>query len=163
MSDQFSIVVDDTKARLKFDVLPDEVKSALFVKARDLQHTLLSVVRARASGGLVNVKTGEYLRSIRGTTRQGKASVTSTIRSKSPLASIIEHGANIGAHDILPNAAKALHFSGGAGDVFAAVVHHPAVILPPKPVIEGAFDEMKDQIVADLSSTARDAAKKSFE
>lgn len=162
MSDEFTIVVDDRKARLKLEAMPDQVKEALYGKTRELEQSLLSVVKARASGGLVGVRTGEYLRSIRGTTRLGKASVTATIRSKSPIAHIIESGADIPAHDILPKVGKALKFTGGAGQVFAAKVSHPAVKLPAKPVIEGAFADMKDAIVAELKQTAIDSAKESW-
>lgn len=159
----FTVSVDDSKAKLKFAVLPDATRSALFTASQGLEQALLFRARELASGGAVNVRSGAYLRSIRGTTRQGKNSVTATTRSNSPLAAIIEHGAQIGAHDILPDTAQALHFGGSAGEVFAAIVHHPAVTLPARPVIEGAFDEMRDDIVSTLEDTARAAAKETFD
>ena len=154
----FQVKVDDTKAQLKFKVLPDNVRLALFTTAQALEHRLVALVRQRASGGVVGVRSGEYLHSIRGTTRQSKNAVTATTRSKSPLAAIIEGGANIPAHDELPNMRRAMRFGGGAGMVFAAVVHHPAVVLPPRKVIEGAFESMKDEIVAGMTTAAKTAA-----
>ena len=78
--------------------------------------------------------------------------VVGVLASGSPLAAIIEHGASIPAFDIVPSAAKAMHFDGDAGQVFAKMVHFPGARLPPRPILHTALEALSGQIVEEFQS-----------
>lgn len=68
------------------------------------------------------------------------------VRSEDPIESILEYGATIPPHTILPDAKDALHF----GDGFFHTVRSPGGVIPPHYIIEGAFDEVVNGEAAEV-------------
>jgi hypothetical protein len=77
-----------------------------------------------------------------------------TVGSYAPHAHLIESGATLPAHQIMPNAKQALHFLMGAGDVFARAVRFPGGTIKAQHPVHSAFGEMKDEIAARLREAA---------
>lgn len=149
MPDDFEIKVDASHIKLKLDKLPAEVRDALtaavFVDAGIL---------ANLAAGRAPVKTGKFARSIKPRITVRENSVTGAIRSRDARANLFEWGGKTGAHEILPNKAKALSLPGGK---FAARVQHPGGKYPKLNIIHGALEQMQSQIVSDLTNAVTTA------
>lgn len=113
--------------------------------------------RQMASGDVLQERTGSYVASIKSDLVSNKEGVFGHVRSDDPRAGLFEYGGTTPARDILPNAREAMKFAGGgalqtilslglAGDVFAKVVHRPAVEYPQHSVIDAAFDEARNPV-----------------
>src|ERR1700728_800462 len=109
-----------------------------------------SAARSKASGDLLQVRTGKFVRSIKAGIRTGKTSVTGRVYSNDPRAQLFEFGGTTPPHDIAPKNAKALLLQMRGGTVFAASVHHPGGKYEARNIIHSAFDEMKAEIVDSL-------------
>lgn len=155
MSD-FTVVINHSTLDLRLGKLAPSVRDHLRDAAETLKGELVDAARA-----LAPVKTGHYRDSIKGSVRTTTNRVDGKVYSRSPLAHIIESGARIPPHDILPSAAEALHFrlGGGADDVFTRFVHSPGAELPARHPIEGAFETMQDEIQSRLEEAARSGAR----
>lgn len=153
---EFTVKVSHAKLDLRLEKI--ETNTLIFLRsaAETLDAELVSLAKAGAP-----VKSGKYQRSIRGKVTSSRRGVVGRVYSRSPLAHIIEAGAHIPAHEILPKVKQALHFGGGAGDVFAARVELPGATLPSRRVIQDAFDAMRGDIVSTLESAVRRAARES--
>lgn len=141
--------------------LPDDVLAELKTEARARAATLRAAARAKASGDVLKVRTGAYVKSIRTSVRTSKKGVKGRLYSKSPLANILEGGATIPAHVIEPKNANALAFIAGYGmygvsQVFAARVMDPGGKISPRSVIFSTFREEK----SDIEQGLRDAVKR---
>jgi hypothetical protein len=76
-------------------------------------------------------------------------------------AHILEYGAHLVAHEILPNAKKAMLFElgGGAGDVLTKHVNFPGGEIAPRNILTGPFQALKPQIEAAIAGAADTAVK----
>jgi hypothetical protein len=154
----FDIEVKSDRIRVKIEALPGEVKGALTPVTQLLAEELKSVAQAFASGVLVGEITGKYVASFRTGVRTSAKSVTGRVHTTARQAAILEYGGTIPAHDIAPDAAKALAFMMGAGQAFAARVHHPASRIEKRGVLHAALDDMAGTIVSGLTGAVRDTA-----
>ena len=159
MPSVIDVKVDTSKVRLRLDVMPDRVREAL----RDITRTLANELLARVQS-LTPVKTGLLEASERAVVRVSKTRVSGTVNvSKSAkgqrgIAAILEGGADVPAHEILPDAKSALSFVVNGKQAFAAVVHHPADKVPASRMFEQAFGEMEGEIVSEMEETVKNAA-----
>ena len=152
---------------------PNTEQALVKTEAR-LAEELVARTRAKASGDVLQIRTGRFIASIHtetdveghiGLGRTILASfsriaaaradspdqgVFTTVSIDDPKAHILEYGATLPAHDIDPNTAHALRFLGREGIKFAAHVHWPGAELPPHPTLHAAFAEMQIEILTDL-------------
>ena len=140
-------------ARLE-QVAPD-AREALKDALRDLETAIAADARDRASAHIhyLGAKApGSYVESIHGGVSEKDRSIVGYVRSSHPLAHLMELG--VKPHDILPSAAKVLHFEGSAGEVFAKYVHDPG--MQPYPAMIPAFEAARGDIEATLEAAVKD-------
>lgn len=137
------------------------VRQALLAAARPLAQEVYSDVLGRAAGHIhtQGTKPGLYLASIAMGIYDKGQRLGGFVRSGSPLAHLLELGANPPAHSIEPEAAHALAFTGDVGMVFARSVQHPGARIPPYPAFQPAMEARKDEIRNALSEAMRKAAR----
>lgn len=153
------IVVDSSRMNIRLGKLEPAVHDALVVAVTIDAGELLGEMQSLASGDLVQVRTGKFLKSFKASVRQRQNRVSATVGTKSPLAHILEGGAKIPAHDIVPSKARALLFMARAGgQTFAAKVRSPGGTIGARRIVETAFDNMKDYIREDLMDAAHTGA-----
>ena len=160
-------VVGADEFQLKLHNLMPEVRKALEQAIQKDGEALKGRARALASGEVIKIETGEFVRSLETRVKSSETGVFGYVWSNKPdLAAVFEFGGTQDARDILPNVAQALRFAGGfaakislgtVGMVYAAVVHRPVVEYKPKPIIHAAFDEMKAGIEHHIESAASSA------
>lgn len=150
----FDVKIDQSRLDVRLDRIEPATLIFLRLTVEELDAQLVDAAQA-----LAPVKTGRYRASIKGSISSSKKAIVGRVYSHSPLANIIETGADIPPHEILPNVAQALHFGGTAGDIFAARVHSPGAHLEGKDVIGGAFDSMRDDIRAEIETAGHSAAR----
>ena len=145
-------VVGIDELKLKMHNLMPEVRKALEQTIRKSADQIVGRARALASGDVIKIQTGDFVRSLQSRVTSSENGVMGYVWSNDPdLAAVFEFGGTQGARDILPNVAQALRFAGfGAkislgtfGEVYANVVHRPVVQYQPKPIIHAAFEEAK--------------------
>jgi len=144
------VVIDRTRLDYRLGRLEPAVHDALVLAVTIDAGDLLGRMQSLAGGDLVQVRTGKFRKSFKASVRQRPNKVQATVGSKSPLAHILEGGANIPAHDILPKNKQALLMQMASGKMFAARVHSPGGKIDPKMVVHTAFDQMRGSIEADL-------------
>src|SRR5579863_8014907 len=142
--------------------IPEEVRKALVAEAKGTIAQLLATMRAKAGGGVLKVRSGEYLESFKGSVRETQTGVTARAGTHDPLANILEHGGHLPPHLIKPKNARALHFLPTSGEVFAAAVHFPGAELPAFSVVGSTFEEAKsgieDRMVKAVETAQQDHA-----
>ena len=153
-----TITVNTGDLSEKLDSLPGAVKAALLSEANGIAALLLGIVKEKAGGEVLKVRTGSYLESIKSHVKDNPKSVTGSVFTKDPRAAILEWGGRIPAHVIEPVNARALHFLPTGGEVFAAVVHSPGAQISPHPVFHSTYQEEKDNVAARLVAAGSVAA-----
>lgn len=153
---EIDIRVNSTRLQLKLDAMPAQVRARLRSTADILEAEILAGARAKASGSVLHVKSGSFLRSIKGSVTASDKRVAGRTTSHDPRAHLFEFGGETKARDILPNAKQALAFALPTGKKLAAIVHRPEVDYEPHSVIHATFEEMKGDIEADLRGAVRD-------
>jgi hypothetical protein len=150
--DKFNIQIDSSQPRKNFEKMPADVRGEMVDAAKTLKDEAVNYARTLASGPLVNVRSGRYLRSIKGRVSSGSKTVTGKIFSNAPEAHLIEQGATRRPREILPNAKQALAFMIGGKRVFAKAVHHPGSIMPAKHLLQQTIDDMQPDIFKELEA-----------
>ncbi len=151
--------VDTTRFVARLDKITPDIREALRRALGPLAREISADARDRAEAHIryVGKKPGQYLASIYGGTFDQGERLGGYVRSGDPLAHILEHGASVPAHEILPSTADVLAFDGGAGTLFAKSVNSPGATIPPYPAIEPAFTAAKGQIEAELTRAVKGA------
>ena len=155
MAAEFNVKVNASRATLKLERMPEDVRDALTAAVFIDAGLLAAAAQARAP-----VVTGKFARSIKPRISVREKSITGTVRTRDPRANLFEWGGKTAAHDILPDKAKALLLPGGK---FAAVVHHPGGKYAALNIVHGAFAQMQSQIVDDLEKAVATAAERANE
>lgn len=150
MRPKFDVCFDAEKTDRRLQRLPDAARTELVGTARVLDSELIEYARMLASGGLVDVITGRYLRSIKGSVRATSTVVTGKVYSRAPEAHLIEYGAVRKAMDILPNVAQAMSFIVGGKRIFAKRVHHSGSIMRGRHVLHVALEDMREEILTGM-------------
>lgn len=152
------IVVDSSKLDYRLGKLEPAVHDALLLAVTVDAGDLLGRMQSEASGDLVQVRTGKFRKSFKASVRQRENKVQATVGSRSPIAHILEGGANIPPHDILPKNAHALLMQVRGGKIFAAKVKSPGGKIDARMIVQTAWDQMKSNIEADLIQAGRGGA-----
>jgi hypothetical protein len=151
------IEVDASKLNLRLDKLAPAVHDALLVAvtldAGELQGRAVS----KASGDLLQVRSGKFVKSIKVSVRQSATRVTGRVYSRDPRAGLFEYGGTTRPHEIVAKNAHALLLQMRGGTRFAAKVQHPGGKYAARDIIHSAFDEMKGDIAGDLTDAVRSA------
>lgn len=159
----FNVQVDASRANLRLEEMPEEVRDALIVAVTLAAGELEGAAQSKASGDLLQVRTGKFVRSIKAGVRTGKNSVTGRVYSNDVRAHLFEFGGTTPPHEIAPKNAKALLLQMRGGTVFATSVHHPGSRYEARNIIHSAFDEMKSAIVEDLERAVLDVVSRPIE
>jgi hypothetical protein len=146
----FTIKVNADKIKLRFDHLPVALKEELGRESSGLEKQLLARAIAKASGDVLQIKSGKYAASIKGSVKVNEKSVVAKVYSRDPRAGIFEYGGHTKPHLIQAKNGKALAFLTSGGEIYAAVVHHPGSKIAKHSVINSSFEEMQSQIVNGL-------------
>jgi len=155
-----TVTVED-RATDRLGKIGPTAHEALDRAIRSLTPELYADVLGRAGDHIhtVGTKPGLYLASIAmGYYDKGKR-MGGFVRSGSPLAHLLEAGANPPAHAIAASAASVLAFQGDAGTVFRKAVQHPGARIPPYPAFGPAMDAHQSEIVDRLREAVREAAR----
>jgi phage gpG-like protein len=136
--------------------MPERLRDALSSKANILAAALQAKIQDKLSGTVLNSKTGALARSIVATIDDSSADLSVTIASAGDIkyAAIQEYGGTIPPHEILPDKAKALAFTIGGKQAFAARVNLQAITLPERSYMRASLAEMADEIRTDLNAAA---------
>jgi phage gpG-like protein len=145
--------LDALTALDRLDAMPDQVHDALLEKIGALSQVLQDSVSDNLSGAVLRIKTGRLLASIASNVDDAGEVVTAAVGSYGDVAyaAIQEFGGKTGAHDILPDKAKALAFLMQGKRVFARIVHHPGSVIPERSYLRSALADMQDDIVDELT------------
>jgi phage gpG-like protein len=161
----------DKEVIAKLDALPSELRFALAAKIFALTQKLrTNLIEHHLSG-----PTGPHSLSVGQTTsthtagqlRQSviaqpvEASETEVsggvaYGANTPYAAIHEFGGTINIPDIFPKKAQALHFIQNGEDVFYRHVRAHTVTIPERAPLRTAFDEMKSEIIDEITETVKD-------
>jgi len=135
------------------------LSDALAVKAEGLALALAEAVKVdKLSGQMLAARSGALRDSIAAEVAADGDAVVATVGSLGDLkyAAIEEYGGKTGAHEILPDKAKALAFVAGGAMRFAARVEHPGSTIPARSYLRATLDEQSDAIVAALGATPQE-------
>jgi phage gpG-like protein len=148
--------VDETSAR--FDAYPAALQAALGAKATELATALADLVKNKLSGAVLNT-SGALRDSIAAGVTADSDGVLASVGSEGDVkyAAIQEYGGKTSAHEILPVKGDVLAFVSGDGQRFARRIEHPGSVIPERSYLRSSLEDMKDEILAALASTAAEA------
>ena len=149
--------VDETSAR--FDAYPAALQAALGAKATELATALADLVKNKLSGAVLNTSSGALRDSIAAGVTADSDGVLASVGSEGDVkyAAIQEYGGKTSAHEILPAKGDVLAFVSGDGQRFARRIEHPGSVIPERSYLRSSLEDMKDEILAALASTAAEA------
>jgi phage gpG-like protein len=154
-----SLSIDGADAlQARLDVFPAALAGELAAKAQALGEALADRVRnEKLSGQALNARSGALRDSIG--TEVFSDGVSASVGSYGDVkyAAIQEYGGKTGAHEILPDKAKALAFLVAGAMRFARKVEHPGSVIPERSYLRSSLDEMSDEILAALAATPTEA------
>lgn len=160
----FNMVITDNMATAQLDNIGPDVSAALKQKLGPIATGMAADAKSRAEAHIrfLGVKPGAYVASIYGGVSSKEQRVVGWVRSASPLAHLLEYGAQTPAHTIEASVKEVMAFAGPAGKVFAARVNHPGAVIPAYPAIGPAFEARQGEIRTTLEQTVRDTVRKVF-
>jgi hypothetical protein len=153
MSDQLTVEFDDADAQASLRAFDAAVLDRLVTVEAALRLTLYGNIEAHAPE-----RTGAYKKSIQSETDETATGVWSDVEATDPIASFIERGATIPAHEILPNVAQALSFMIDGRHIFAARVESPGGTIKPEFVLTRELIAMEPEISAQMQDAANEVA-----
>jgi len=148
--------VDVTGAIAKVSGTPGAIKAAARVAIEADAANLWSKVREKLSGGVLGIRSGNLLGSIRSEVSEDAHSVTARVWSDGsvPYARIQEYGGRIAIPEIVPVQAEALAFSYGGRMIFAKRTAAHVVDLPERSFLRFSLAEFAPQFEADMQKLA---------
>ena len=149
--------LDETSAR--FDAYPAALQAALGAKASELATALADLVKNKLSGAVLNTSSGTLGDSIAASVTADSDRVLASVGSEGDVkyAAIQEYGGKTSAHEILPVKDDVLAFVAGDGQHFARRIEHPGSVIPERSYLRSSLEDMKDEILSALASTAAEA------
>ncbi len=130
----------------------DAFKAGLADVAAATAVALLSTAQDESSGLVLHSISGAYRAGLAATVTAAGDGVAAALTASGPQVGLLEYGGTTAAHDILPVNAKALRFGGGAGEVYAAIVHDPGATIGEHPVLRGALAAVAGEAEAGLDA-----------
>jgi phage gpG-like protein len=156
-----NLTLDGAQAlQARLEAFPAAVLNGLTVKAQALADALADKVKfEKLSGGVLNARSGALIASIGAEISSDGEGVSAAVGSFGDVkyAAIQEYGGKTGAHEILPDKAKALAFVDGGATRFARRVEHPGSVIPERSYLRSSLAEMSDEILAALAATPTEA------
>lgn len=147
-------LVDNATVRLK--ALPEESRRRLRVVIVRDGKELAARVRGKLSGGVLKVRSGRLLNSIRSEMVENTKEIYGRVFSRGvPYAGILERGGQTKPHIIRPRNVRALHFMVAGAGVFAMKVNHPGSKIPAFSYLRLSLAEMHTQLVANITEAGR--------
>ena len=146
----------DDALQARLDAFPAALADGLAVKAQALSEALADKVRnEKLSGEVLNARSGALRGSIGAEVASDGEAVSASVGSYGDVkyAAIQEYGGKTGAHEILPDKAKALAFLAGGAMRFAVRVEHPGSVIPERSYLRSSLAEMSAEILAALAAT----------
>lgn len=151
-----TVEVDPTRAFLKLDRIPNDIRTALRGTIVDLTRSLTALIRAKLSGGVLNVRSGKLLNSIQSQLIENTATVYGRVFTQGvPYAAIHEFGGVI--HH--PGSSKFQSWQGPAGWVYTNFTRPHDIPMPKRSYMNSSLDEMRAEIISRLTTAAKSAAK----
>ena len=149
--------LDETSAR--FDAYPAALQAALGAKASELATALADLVKNKLSGAVLNTSSRTLRDSIAASVTADSDRVLASVGSEGDVkyAAIQEYGGKTSAHEILPVKGDVLAFVAGDGQHFARRIEHPGSVIPERSYLRSSLEDMKDEILSALASTAAEA------
>lgn len=140
---------------------PDILRDLMTAEVTDQTLALLDRVRTKASGSAIGVDKGKLLASIRPTIRVSKGAVRGKVRSSGvKYFGVVNFGGRLPARVIKAKKARALHMVATSGELFAAVVNHPAYNVGRHEIMYSSLDEIRPAADAALRQTVEVAVEK---
>jgi phage gpG-like protein len=128
--------------------LPQRASDLLFAELDSICKKMVSYIREeKLSGQVLKSITGELKDSIKYTVEKTGTGIEGTVGSDLVYAKVQEYG-GLGAYDIYPANAQDLVFMMGGQEIFAKVIHHPA--LPERSFLRSSLKDLHDEIINDL-------------
>lgn len=170
MSNPFAIEIDASHVTVRLDKIGPSVRERLREVIGLEAAAVLADAKSRAEAHIhaLGGEPGAYVAGIEGGVSSKESRIVGYVRSSTPtvkvsgrdvpLAVLLEYGAHVPPHEILPSVADVLHFTGSAGEVFAKHVSSPGASIPPYPAIKPALAAAADRIRAELEAAVRGAA-----
>jgi hypothetical protein len=158
------VINGDLRIVAQIGEIPDAVRKALIDGFTPVAASVRESAKARAAAHIryLGMNPGVYVDKITSGVTQKPQRILGYVRSAKPtvhfkgrdvpLAVLMEYGATIPAHEILPSMAHALKFGGDVSAVLRKAVHHPGAKIPAYPAIRPALDEARGAIMDVLES-----------
>ena len=108
---------------------------------------------------MLNTGSGALRDSIAASVTADADSVLASVGSEGDVkyAAIQEYGGKTSAPEILPVKGDVLAFVANDGQHFARRIEHPGSVIPERSYLRSSLEDMKDEILAALASTAAEA------
>lgn len=142
-------VKGDRETIVKLGKVPVALHAQLLKVTAKYAINLQQHVKAdKLSGQVLNRKSGALSNSIKFAVDDQGNAVYGRVFSSGDVkyAAIHEFGGTIPAHDIVPSKAQALAFMVAGKQVFAKIVHMPAVTMPERSFMRSSLADMAEQI-----------------
>ena len=157
---KLEITVDASRINARLDRMPTALRSALRGTVVSLTQALAGLVRAKLSGGVLNVRSGNLLASINSQMVENTSTVYGRVfvDPSSPAAKyarIHEFGGVI-KH---PGSSKFQAWQSGDGWVYTHFTRPHDIPMPERSYLRSSLAEMREEIVTRLSEAARSAGR----
>jgi hypothetical protein len=148
-----SLAVNAASAISRLKAIPPTARAGLALAVQTGTRRLLSVVKDKLSGDVLNVRSGALRRSIVETGLVvGAGTVTDSVVSDGSVAyaRIQEYGGRVNLPEIVPKSAKALAFEYGGRLVFARHAAAHVIEIPERSYLRASLDEQLDSLIHDI-------------
>lgn len=149
---------ESTRERLQG--VPEQVHQAIRAKVYTLTLLLEAHIKLnKLSGQVLKTQSGRLKRSIQSSVIDDGEIIRGRVFSTGdvPYAGIHEFGGRTSPHLISPVKAQALAFMYSGKLVFAKLVRHPGSVMPERSFMRSGLQDMRDQIVREMTDAVRGA------
>jgi phage gpG-like protein len=151
-----SVELDASRAALKLTRIDEQTRTALRGAIVSLTQSLATMVRAKLSGGVLNVRSGRLLASIQSQLIENTTSIYGRVSSNGvPYAAIHEFGGVI-KH---PGSSKFQAWMGPGGMVYTHFTRPHDIPMPERSYLRSSLAEMQAEIVERMTTAVRGAAR----
>lgn len=124
--------------------LQDALRTTVTAETFELQR---HVVQDKLSGQVLHARSGTLRRSITATVEESAGRVTGLVGTNLVYARIHEFGGSVHVPALAPVRARALHWVGPAGDVFAVSTKAHTVTIPERSYLRSALADRRPSIL----------------
>jgi phage gpG-like protein len=156
-----TITVDATSVLARLTRFSGNVRGAIRRAIALDTDRVAELARGKLSGGVLHVRSGRLLASLRSSVRESPDFITGQVQAGRgvPYARIHEYGGRTKPHVIEARNALALRFTVGGKVVFARSVNHPGSLIPERSYLRSSLAELRGQIVEDLKAAVFAASR----